>query len=154
MKYIKSMPLSLSLILLSFSFILLLMNCSSSSDDPDPELTEEEKQINLLSKAWVLGTVEYASDNVTDRFGGFTLTMTKGKTYSSTPDRGDYDYEPFKASGSWDFKGGNLNMINRNDGVEMEVSVTENTLILTFLISESNGRIAGLGEYRFELKAQ
>lgn len=154
MKYIKSTLLSLSLLLLSFSFTLLLMNCSSSTDDPDPELTEEEKQINLLAKTWSLGTVTYASDNVTDRFGGFTLTMTKGKAYSSTPDRGDYDYEPFGVSGSWDFKGGNLNMINRNDGVVMEVSVTENTLTLTFLISESNGRIAGLGEYRFELKSQ
>ena len=155
MNYIKSILLSLSLILLSFSIIFSLMNCSSSSgDDPDPELTEEEKQLNLLAKTWDLKKVEYGSDDVTDRFDGFTLTMTKGKAYSSTPERGDYDFEPFKASGSWEFKDGNLNVLNRNDGVIMDIKVTENSLNMTFMITEANGRLAGLGEYKFDLTAQ
>jgi len=130
------------------------MNCSSTSDDPDPELTEEEKQINRLAKTWNLGKVLYGGDDVSDRFSGFTLTMTKGKAYSSTPDRGNYDFEPFKASGSWDFKGDNLNVLDRNDGVEMDIVVTETSLRMNFIIAESNGRIAGLGEYQFEMTTQ
>ena len=46
-----------------------------------------------------------------------------------------------------------LNRIARNDGVEMDVQVSDDELILTFSISESNGRIAGLGSYRFQLVA-
>jgi len=156
MKYIKSIALSLALYIIGFSF-LLLMNCSSTTgndDDPQPELTEEEKQINLLAKTWNLKKVEYGPDDVTDRFNEFTLTMTKSKTYSTTPDRGDYDFEPFKDAGSWDFKSGNLNVLNRNDGVEMDIVVNETTLRLNFIITESNGRLAGLGGYQFEMTAQ
>ena len=154
MKYIKTTLFSLSLIIICLSFTCLLMNCSSTSDDPDPKLTEEEKQINRLAKTWSLGKVEYSADDVSDRFGGFTLTMTKGKAYSSTPDRGNYDFEPFKASGSWDFKDGNLNVLNRNDGVDMDIVVTETSLLMTFVITEANGRRAGLGEYKFSLTSQ
>lgn len=131
--------------------IFLLVNCSS--DDPDPGLTPEEKQINLLTKTWSLGTITYGGDDVTDRFGGFTLTFTKSKSYSTTPERGDYDFEPFKSSGSWDFKDGNLNALNRNDDVEMDIVVTGSSLRMNFMITEANGRIAGLGEYQFDLVA-
>ncbi len=101
MKYIKSTPICLAI-------LLLLMNCSSISNDPDPDLTEEEKQIILLARTWSLGRVFYGNDEVTDRFDGFTLTLTKDKTYSSAPSRGNYDHEPFEPSGSWEFKAGNL----------------------------------------------
>ena len=79
---------------------------------------------------------------------------TKSKSYSSTPERGVYDFEPFKPSGSWDFKDNNLNVINRNDDVEMDVVVSEKNLKLNFLITEANGRLAGLGEYQFDLVSQ
>ena len=133
--------------------LLFLTNCSSSSD-PGPQLTEEEVQINKLTKTWVLGTVTYVDDDVTDRFTDFSLTLTKSKTYTTTGSLGDYDFEPFKALGTWDFKGGDLNMITRNDGVNMEVSVTDNALFLTFIMTEANGRMAGLGSYRFDLVTQ
>lgn len=136
------------------SVLLSLTNCSSSSDDPDPGLTEEEKQINLLARTWSLGTVKYGGDDVTNRFVGFTLTLTKSKAYTSTPERGNYDYEPFKGSGSWDFMDGNLNVLNRNDGVEMVITVSESSLKMNFLITESNGRLAGLGEYQFDMVSQ
>ena len=142
-----------------FQFIIIitfsssLMNCSSSTDDPT-EKTAEEIQIEKLAKTWSLGTVRYGGDDVTDRFSGFTLTFTKSKTYSSTPDRGSYDFEPFESSGSWDFKENNLNLIHRNDGVDMDIIVSENTLKMNFIITESNGRLAGLGEYQFDLIVQ
>jgi len=133
--------------------ILFLTNCSSSSD-PAPQLTEEEVQINKLSETWVLGSVIYVDDDVTERFTDFSLTFTKSKTYTATGSLGDYDFEPFKASGTWDFIDGDLNVITRNDGVNMEVSVTDDALFLTFNMTEANGRTAGLGSYRFDLVTQ
>lgn len=143
-----------TIIFLSVLLSAIFMTSCSSSSDPAPELSEEEKQINKLAKTWGLGKVTYGDDDVTERFDDFELTLTKEKTYNTSGNRGDYDYEPFKASGSWDFQDDNLNIVNRNDGVEMGLQVSENELILIFNVSEENGRMAGLGNYRFDLVAQ
>ena len=138
---------------LTLSIVIIMMNCSSSAD-PIPELTAEEKQMNMLAKTWKLGTVTYGDEVITDRFSNFLLTLTKDKSYAAAGNLGDYDYEPFKASGSWGFKDGNLDLIERNDNVVMGVQVTESTLELVFTISEANGRLAGLGAYHFEMVPQ
>ena len=130
-----------------------LWNCSSSGD-PEPELTEEEIQINKLARTWTLGTVMYGDDDVTERFADFRLTFTKSKQYTATGNLGDYDFEPFKPSGTWDFKSANVNLINRNDGVDMAAQVSDDALVLIFSMTEANGRIAGLGAYRFDLVAE
>lgn len=132
--------------------LLTCLHCSSS--DPEPELTEEEKQMERLTKTWVLGTVRYGEENISGRFDGFVLTLTDAKTYTAGGNLGDYDFEPFKASGSWDFKNNNLNLLSRNDGVDMSAQVTDNSLVLIFTMTEANGRVAGLGEYRFDLVVQ
>ncbi len=132
--------------------VLCLCQCSSSGD-PEPEPNAEEKQVNMLAKTWTPGIVMHGGDDVTHRFGDFVLTITKNKSYATSGKLGDFDYEPFKSSGTWDFMDNNLNRIARNDGVEMDVQVSDDELILTFSISESNGRIAGLGSYRFQLVA-
>ena len=143
-------------IIIQFILVVLpaitFMDCSSS-DDPASEPTEEEKQIQRLAKTWVLGSVEYGGDNISDRFDDFALTFTASKTYTATGSLGDFDYEPFKTSGTWVFKDGNLNLLARNDGVDMTAQVTDNTLTLTFNFTEANGRVAGLGEYKFDLIA-
>ena len=110
--------------------------------------------MNKLAKTWVLETAVYGDDDVTDRFDGFTLTITKSKSYTTTGSLGDYDYEPFKTSGTWDFKGDNLNVMTRNDDVDMAVSVTDAELTLGFTMTEANGRIEGLGLYQFNFVAQ
>jgi hypothetical protein len=142
---------NLSQLFIQLSIFSVMVSCSPSTDDSD--LSPEEIQLNLLSKTWSLGNVSYEGDNVTDRFGGFTITFSGSKSYTTTPERGDYDFEPFKSSGSWDFMDSNLNMLIRDDGVEMVISVSENTLRMNFMITESNGRLAGLGEYQFDLAA-
>jgi len=137
---------------LTFLFVAILpvlTGCSSS--DPEPPLSAEEAQIQKLSKTWILGTVMYDGDNISDRFNDFELTFKPDKTYTATGALGDFDFEPFKATGSWDFKNGDLNQLIRNDGVDMTTEVTENTLSLSFTISEANGRVAGLGGYQFDL---
>ncbi len=131
--------------------LFTLANCGSGSDDPEPVITEEEKQLNRLAKTWVPGTVTHAGDEITEDFDGFTLIITKSKTYTVSGNMAGFDYEPFKNAGTWVFKDGNLNIMKRNDGVEMAVHVTDNTLELTFDMAEENGRIGGLGSYTFEL---
>ena len=146
------MKLHTSNILYTLFLYILLSACSSS--DPEPELTAEEKQIQKLAKTWSLGTVHYGDDDVSNRFENFSLTFTKDNKYTANGSLGDYDYEPFKASGTWSFYNNDLNAIGRNDGVVMATVVTDNTLKLTFAMTEANGRRAGLGGYQFNLVAQ
>ena len=134
--------------------VYVVFSCSSSDPDPAPEMSAEEKQIKKLAKTWTLGTVKYGDDDISDRFENFALVITKDKKYSATGSLGDFDYEPFKASGSWTFDSQNLDVINRNDGVVMTISVSEGNLSLAFTITEENGRSAGLGGYRFDLVTQ
>lgn len=143
MKYILS--------IIAIVTVFTLTNCDSGPDDPEPAITEEEKQLSRLAKTWIPGTVTYAGDVITEDFDGFTLNITKNKTYTVAGTMGGFDYEPFKNAGTWDFKDGDLNLMKRNDGVEMTVLVTDDTLELTFDMAEENGRIAGLGSYKFEL---
>ena len=134
--------------------VFVVVSCSSSDPDPAPEMSAEEKQIEKLAKTWTLGTVRYGDEDISDRFENFALTLTEGKKYSATGSLGGFDYEPFKASGSWTFDSQDLNVINRNDGVVMDITVSEDNLSLVFTITEENGRRAGLGGYRFDLVTQ
>ncbi len=137
-----------------FCALILLSLCQcSSSGDPEPEPTAEEKQLEKIARVWKPGVVTHGGEDVTHRFEDFVLTLTKNKAYTASGNLGDFDYEPFKPSGTWDFMEDDLNRIARNDGVDMDVQVSDDELILTFSISESNGRIAGLGSYRFQLVA-
>src|SRR5688572_27071867 len=121
---------------------LTMMHCSS--EDAEPKLSDEEKQMNKLAKTWTLGTVTHGDEVITDRFEDFALTFTKTKHYTASGNLGDYDYDPFRNSGTWDFQEGNLNLVTRDDGVVMVVQVTDRDLLLTFTMTEANGRLAGL----------
>lgn len=129
------------------------LSCSNSSDDPGPTLSEEEKQVQRLAKTWQPGTVNLGPENVSDRFSGFELVLTDDKQYTTNGSLGDFDIDPFDATGSWEFKGGNINTIVRNDGVEMNLIISESSLTLTFSIESPEGKIAGIGEYQFQLEA-
>ncbi len=138
-------------------FLMLLgiiaFSCSEEGSDPVPE-DKEALQLQKLVKTWKPVAVMKDDVDVTSRFAGFTLTITGQKTYTTTPDRGGFDVEPFKANGTWDFKGDNLNILTRDDGVDMNVSITETRLNLQFQIANPNGRVLGIGEYNFELVSQ
>jgi len=136
----------LSILLLA----IFAFSCSEESSDPVPE-NAETVQLKKLAQTWEPITVMKDDENVTGRFNGFTITFTQQKTYATTPDQGGYDVDPFQANGTWDFKGDNLNIISRDDGVDMNLSVTETKLTLQFQIANPNGRVLGIGEYNFEL---
>ena len=100
--------------------LLCIRNCSSNDPEPEREPTAEEQQLDKLAKTWALGVVTHGGDDVTDHFEDFASTITKGKAYTASGSLSDFDYKPFKQSGTWDFADDNLNRITRNDGVEMD----------------------------------
>lgn len=144
-------PLRKILILILLGIITF--SCGEEESEPAPE-NEEAVQLQKLAKTWVPVSVMKDDEDVSNRFTGFTITFTQQKTYTTTPSRGDFDVEPFKSSGAWDFRGDNLNIIARDDGVDMNLSVTETRLTLRFQIANPNGRTLGIGEYDFELTPQ
>ena len=132
---------------------MIAFSCAEEGGEPIPE-DEEAIQLQKLAKTWKPVTIMKDDEDITGRFTGFTITFTQQKTYTTTPNRGDFDVEPFEASGAWNFLSNNLNVITRDDEVDMNISVTDIKLTLRFQIANSNGRILGIGEYYFELAPQ
>lgn len=148
---------SIGKILICVLLGMMIFACGEENNDPDPTPEPEDEetlQIEKLAKIWKLGTVMKDDEDVTDRFTGFTITFTQQKTYTTTPERGDFDVAPFPDSGAWDFRNDNLNVIARSDGIDMNITVTESKLTLQFQISTPNGKTLGIGEYDFELVPQ
>ena len=124
--------------------------CKSDDEDDLPPKTDEEVQVEKLSKTWIPGTVKRDGVDVTGEFSGFALTFTQNKTYTSV--KGG---EVFPASGAWEFASGNVNRILRDDGIVMEIAVSAKTLNLQFQMSVSNGMTTGTpGDYEFDLITQ
>ncbi len=123
----------------------------SKSDDPTP-LTSQEKQKTLLINnglSWTLGTVTKDGLDVTDQFAGFTLTI------------GDFTYvtenalaSAWPSQGTWSFANEAGTLVDRNDGVQVTVSVSTTSLKLTFNVAGlgDGGRVKGVdGTYIFDL---
>lgn len=144
-------------ILICILFGMMALACGEEKSDPTPTPAPEDKeavQLQKLAKTWKTVSVMKDDEDVTNRFTDFTITFTKQKSYTTTPSRGNFDVAPFPASGAWDFRDDNLNLIARSDGVDMDITVTESKLALQFQISNPNGKVLGLGEYNFALVPQ
>lgn len=130
---------------------------SACKKDPEPEQTDEEKQLEKLAQTWVIANpaptnaVTIEGNDVTDAWAAFTLTFTDG-AYSST---GAADTDVWPGSGTWTFADGDINTINRNDGVEISINVSDNTLKMNFNYSSTGGRLEGTeGDWEFNMVAQ
>ncbi len=146
----KNFTLNFLVILLSGFFVFTA--CKKDDDNPDP--TPEALQVQKLTGNWIVGTEGSVTrdDFPSDEWADFTLTMGN-KTYSTT---NTYPIV-WPTQGTWGFIGNNLNQIEREDGVVIEISVTETTLTMRFTQAEINqgGRTKGVsGEYVFILKKQ
>lgn len=140
----------------TFNFLVILLSgffvftaCKKDDDNPDP--TPEELQVQKLTGTWIVGTEGSVirDDFSSNEWEDFTLTMGN-KTYSTT---NTYP-TVWPTQGTWDFVGDNPNQIEREDGLIIDISVTETTLTMTFTQPDktSGGRIAGItGEYIFVL---
>ena len=141
-KYVFSIPILFGL--------CLIAACKSEDEGDTIPKTEEELQLEKLSKTWIPGFIQRDGVDVTGEFSGFTLTFTQNKTYTAVNGG-----EVFPASGTWEFATGNLNRMVRDDGVVMEVVVTATTLNLQFQIDSPGGRFAGTsGDFEFDLITQ
>ncbi len=129
------------------SLLPILILCGCKKDSPSPE----QKRINELTASWIVSSVENDGTDVTSEFAGFTLTVTGEKTYS-TVNGGN----PWPASGTFDFVEGNLDLIIRDDDVEVTIdAVSETTLSLSFRKTNIGNQAAGIqgvtGQFTFNL---
>ncbi|MEZ4946089.1 MAG: hypothetical protein R2804_11195 [Cyclobacteriaceae bacterium] len=130
--------------------LVLISGCKSDSSDPTPQDNQKKLLIND-GLSWTLGTVTKDGLDVTDQFTGFKLTV------------GDFTYttvnalpSAWPASGTWSFANEAGTLVDRNDGVQIAVTVTTTSLQLTFSVTGlgDGGRIKGVnGQYVFNLVA-
>ena len=135
------------LLLVCLSFI---SGCKSESSDPTPQDNQKTLLMNN-GLSWTLGTVTKDGLDVTDQFTGFKLTV------------GDFTYttvnalpSAWPASGTWSFANEAGTLVDRNDSVQIAVTVTTTSLQLTFSVTGlgDGGRIKGVnGQYVFNLVA-
>lgn len=142
---------------IAIAMIMALSFIPGCGDNDDPELSAKDKQTELLAKKWSIKTdvnsVTLNGDDDTDNWPGFTVTFNSNGTYAASNISKERLNTVWSTSGTWSFKSDtNLNTIVRNDGVEINISVDEANLSMSFNYSKSNGRIAGIeGEWMFDM---
>ncbi len=151
------MKTKLNLVLVTLLAVALLNGCKKKEE---PTKSDEEIQLEKLSKTWALGTgsdaVTYEGTPVATDWAGFTLTLGN-KTYSSA---NAFSPDIWPASGSWDFGKNtdgstNVNVMVRDDGTEISIQVTDTSLKLQFTYSATGGRLTGIeGDWVFDMVPQ
>lgn len=130
---------------------------SLSGCNDDSSLSETEQQLIALQnngKDWVSGSNGILKDgiDVTDRFSGFRLTIGN-KTYTTENGIGPV----WPASGTWDFQDNNPQLILRDDGVVINVTIVSGDLTLTFVggaVPIGGRKTSVSGEYQFNLVSE
>ncbi len=128
--------------------VILSTGCKKKNDDPTPQDNQKKLLINN-GVAWILGSVTKDGLDVTDQFQGFQLIV------------GDFTFSTSKslpsawpASGTWSFANEAGTLVNRNDGVQIQVQVSATSLKLTFSVTGlgGGGRVGSVdGGYVFDL---
>ena len=147
------MRIRLSLIALTLIMGVMVSSCKK---DPVVTKTDEQLQIEKLSKTWVPGSatssvfVTIAGNDVTADWSNFVLTLGD-KTYNSS---GADSPLVWPGSGTWAF-GANTNTLVRDDGVEITITVTDTSLKMQFDYSSTGGRLNGIeGNWVFNMVPQ
>lgn len=138
----------------SYYFIILLSSLlvfTACKKDDDNGPTAEELQIQKLTGTWSVGSEGSVSrDNTSSgEWADFTLTLGEN-TYSTT----NTVPEVWPVQGVWSFAGNDVNQIAREDGVVINVEVSETELTLSFNIPDeiTSSRVQGItGDYIFVL---
>ena len=119
-QYLKKQGSSVLLLLL-----LTLVSCGEES------LTKEEQVTQLLigksgtaAKVWKMQSVDVDGVDQTSIYSGLTIQFSEGQ-FTATNGGGIWP-----ASGTWTFSSTDASIIKRDDGTEIEVTVTETTLTL------------------------
>lgn len=139
----------------ALSCLTVLLICSSCKDDKETKSPVEEQLQTLVNGSpWILAgnTVLKDGFDVSSQFTGFTLTFSESNfsTTNSLP-------SAWPNAGTWQFVNENPNKIIRGDGVEIDLQLADNKLILNFMVSDPNSGGRGLsvaGEYQFTLESE
>ncbi len=137
------------IVIIAFSF-----SCDKNSVEPK-EPTVLEAQLAPLQNEdtpWSItnGSVTKDGYDVSDQFNGFNLTFGEF-TYTTQ----NAVTSAWPSSGTWEFSNNDPNKIMRDDGVLMNAIFSNNSLVLTFNVSNIGGRVKGVdGEYTFILPSE
>jgi hypothetical protein len=135
-----------------FTITIISVSCKDKNTDPDP--TELEIQLEALmnnNSSWGLngGSVIKDGYDVSSQFDGFILSIGE---FTYATENGLTTAWP--TQGTWQFVNENPNKIKRDDGVDVDVTVANNQLTLTFTVTDIGGRgngIDGVYKYKFNL---
>jgi hypothetical protein len=131
----------------AFCIIALSLSCKDKN-----KVNPQDAAKTMISKTWILdaGTaVTLGGEDVTADYAGFEITFANNGSYvtqSGTP--------AFHTSGTWNFVAESLIQIARDSDITTDIVLTENSLLMTFTVSESQlgSRTTSLaGEYIFKL---
>jgi len=148
MKFIKNTFIILTILSLS-----LYAGCKGN--DPTTETTPLTEQLDLLlngGSSWVVFSVIKDGYEVTNQFSGFTLFFDN-TSYSTT----NSIATAWASTGTWAFHNNNPEVIMRDDGTLISVSLANNELVLSFSVTglPTGGRTEGVdGDYVFTLVSQ
>ena len=138
--------------------MIMALSFISGCNNDDPEPSAKEKQTDLLAKKWNIETevnsVTVNGDDDTDHWPGFTVTFYSNGTYVASNISEERLNAVWSSSGDWQFKSDtNLNTIVRDDGVEINISIDEANLSMSFSYAQSNGRVSAIdGEWVFHMR--
>lgn len=141
-----------------FSIILIIsfstyMGCKKKGTDPQPDpLADRLEELVNNGSSWEASKVMKDGYDVTSQFDGFVLTIGE---FTYTTVNGLESAWP--VLGSWAFYENDPSTILRDDNILIDVSISGETMILTFSISDlpSGGRLLGInGSYEFTLISQ
>ncbi len=134
-------------------FIVVILGVTSISGckkDVTPEVSDHDKQVELLANTWIVkGEAKSVTLNGADEnmyWPNFEIAFTKAKTYSATNISLERNGTVWSQSGTWDFKSAtDLSTIVRDDGVEIGITVDATNLTMLFNYVVPGGRVSGIG---------
>ena len=152
------MRIRLSLIALTLLMGVAITSCKEKTTTPK---TAEELQIEKLTGTWALDLsaarpVSVDNNDPAQNWTGFTLTLGN-KTYNAntSANLGNELVWPSGTGRTWAFAPNDVRILDRDDGVEMTVAVTDTSLRLQFDYSDTGGRLNGItGNWVFVMVPQ
>jgi|GEM_PF-4680487 len=138
--------------------VLVTVGCGTNEPGPSAEV----QVTDMFAKTWTLTSASLDNDPITD-MNGLTLTVNSAFTYS-TGGTVARPVHPWPSNGTWEFTTPITEVtgsfqVTRDDGLVIDVTLTETTLILRFIFIEGtnlgSGRVEALaGAWSMEFAAQ
>lgn len=139
-KRTKARPLiSICLVMIN---TLLIASCGGGDPAPaSPKTPEDEVRDLLVAHPWKLMSATVDGIDKTAVYDGLTITFTSISYHSTNGG------PIWPSTGSWSFSNNDASAIKRDDGLVVQVLVSESTLKLTFTWSKmtlGGGRVSSL----------